>query len=225
MQRFSISNEDYEIQALAAGSMAPEGSTGFDSEKELAKIAGEWPMARLVGIWNGLTGVTAVRKFKDRGTAVNRIWKQIQSLTPPPPLAEPEKPARAVKAAKKKAKGEAQPTERGKQGAEQPTAMVTGSAGSKKAQVVAMLDAAEGVTLAQIMEATGWQKHSVRGFLSGMIGKKMGLKLLSFKGSAGERVYRIEALDLLGSLPQTFPRTFEGRPQAALVPFLKKRTG
>jgi hypothetical protein len=193
MQRFSISNEDYEIQALAAGSVAPEGSTGFGSEKELAKIAGEWPMARLVEIWNGLTGVTAVRKFKDRGTAVNRIWKQIQSLTPPPPLAEPEKPAQAVqKAAKKKAKGKAQPTERRKQAAEPSSATATGSAGSKKAQVVAMLDSAEGVSLAQIMEATGWQKHSVRGFLSGMIGKKMGLKLLSFKGSAGERVYRIE---------------------------------
>ena len=149
-------------------------------------------MARLVEIWDGLTGVTAVRKFKDRGTAVNRIWKQIQSLTPPPPPAEPEKPARAVKAAKKKAKGKAQPTERGKQAAEPSSATATGSAGSKKAQVVAMLDSAEGVSLAQIMEATGWQKHSVRGFLSGMIGKKMGLKLLSFKGSAGERVYRIE---------------------------------
>ena len=47
--------------------------------------------------------------------------------------------------------------------------------GSKKALVVAMLDAANGVTLAQIMAATGWQKHSVRGSLSGAVGKKMGL--------------------------------------------------
>lgn len=84
MQRFSI-NDENEIQALHAESALPAGSTEFHSEKELAKVASDWPAARLVEIWNGLTGVTAVRKFKDRATAVNRVWKQIQALEAPAP--------------------------------------------------------------------------------------------------------------------------------------------
>ena len=111
--------------------------------------------------------MTAIRKFKDRATALSRIWKQAQSL---PPFVEPT-PVEEVPA-QQEAKSE--------------------SGGSKKDLVVAMLDAAEGVTLAQIMAATGWQKHSVRGFLSGAVGKKMGLTVVSSKPKDGERVYRIE---------------------------------
>ena len=43
------------------------------------------------------------------------------------------------------------------------------------------------------MKATGWQPHSVRGFLSGTIGKKMGLVVRSTKGDSGERSYSIKA--------------------------------
>jgi hypothetical protein len=42
------------------------------------------------------------------------------------------------------------------------------------------------------MKATGWQAHSVRGFLSGGVGKKMGLKLESTKAENGERSYFIK---------------------------------
>jgi hypothetical protein len=41
------------------------------------------------------------------------------------------------------------------------------------------------------MKATGWQAHSVRGFLSGALGKKMRLKVESTKSDAGDRVYRL----------------------------------
>ena len=47
------------------------------------------------------------------------------------------------------------------------------------------------MTLAEIMSATGWQAHSVRGFISGTLGKKMGLTVDSTKNEAGERTYRI----------------------------------
>jgi hypothetical protein len=50
-----------------------------------------------------------------------------------------------------------------------------------------------GATLPQIMKATGWQPHTVRGFISGVIGKQLGLKVESTRTEAGERRYRIMA--------------------------------
>jgi Protein of unknown function (DUF3489) len=63
-------------------------------------------------------------------------------------------------------------------------------AGTKNAQVVAMLQDRAGTTIAAIMSATGWQQHSVRGFLAGVVRKKLGLNLMSEPGESG-RVYRI----------------------------------
>ena len=62
---------------------------------------------------------------------------------------------------------------------------------TKKEKVVGMLDSASGATLAEIMAATGWQKHTVRGFLSGTVVRQMGLPVSSFKRDGG-RVYRID---------------------------------
>jgi len=62
--------------------------------------------------------------------------------------------------------------------------------GSKAARVLDLLKRPKGATLGELMKATGWQAHSVRGFLSGTLGKKMGLKLDSAKRD-GERVYSI----------------------------------
>ena len=64
---------------------------------------------------------------------------------------------------------------------------------SKKERVVAMLKTDRGATLEQLMSATGWQSHSVRGFLSGTISKKMGLTVKSTKRDDGARVYRVSA--------------------------------
>ena len=63
-------------------------------------------------------------------------------------------------------------------------------AGTKNAQIVAMLRDRAGTTIAAIMAATGWQQHSVRGFLAGVVRKKLGLNLVSEPGESG-RVYRI----------------------------------
>ena len=63
--------------------------------------------------------------------------------------------------------------------------------GSKTAKVLAMLRQTKGATLKELMKATGWQAHSVRGFLSGTLGKKMGLALESSKGEDGERFYKV----------------------------------
>ena len=62
--------------------------------------------------------------------------------------------------------------------------------GTKNAQVVTMLRDQPGTTIAAIMAATGWQQHSVRGFLAAVVRKKLGLNLVSEPGEGG-RVYRI----------------------------------
>ena len=62
---------------------------------------------------------------------------------------------------------------------------------NKKAEVIAMMQRAKGATLAEIMKATGWQAHTVRGFVS-ILGKKGGEKIDSSKSAAGERTYKIK---------------------------------
>jgi hypothetical protein len=63
--------------------------------------------------------------------------------------------------------------------------------GSKTARVLELLKRSGGATLKHLVKATGWQPHSVRGFLSGNLGKKMGLKIESSKTNDGERVYKL----------------------------------
>jgi hypothetical protein len=58
--------------------------------------------------------------------------------------------------------------------------------------VLDLLNRPGGATAKELMESTGWQAHSVRGCLSGTIGKKMGLTVTSTKGEDGERTYSIK---------------------------------
>ena len=62
---------------------------------------------------------------------------------------------------------------------------------TKQAQLIAMLRRKEGATIAQIVAATGWQPHTVRGAFAGALKKKLGLTVTSEKVEGGERVYRI----------------------------------
>lgn len=62
---------------------------------------------------------------------------------------------------------------------------------SKKAVVLDLLRRKDGATMAEIAKATDWQNHSIRGFISGQLTKRMGLTVESAKNEAGERTYRI----------------------------------
>src|SRR5258706_14190017 len=65
--------------------------------------------------------------------------------------------------------------------------------GSKAAKILELLKRPGGATSKELMKATGWQQHSVRGFLSGTIKKKMGLKLESSRREGEERAYRLRS--------------------------------
>ena len=69
---------------------------------------------------------------------------------------------------------------------------VRARAESKQALVIGLLQRPEGTTIAQIMEATGWQQHTVCGTLAGTLKKRLGLTIHSSKEAGGQRVYRID---------------------------------
>jgi hypothetical protein len=64
--------------------------------------------------------------------------------------------------------------------------------GSKSAKVLELVKRPGGATMKELMKATGWQPHSVRGFLSGTVGKKMALVVTSTKNDDGERIYAVK---------------------------------
>jgi hypothetical protein len=64
--------------------------------------------------------------------------------------------------------------------------------GSKTAQILELLKRPGGATLQELMAATEWQPHSIRGFISGTLGKKMGLAVESAKSEEGDRTYSLK---------------------------------
>ena len=70
------------------------------------------------------------------------------------------------------------------------SAKQTERTGTKQARILAMLRAPSGATIDAMVHATGWQQHSVRGFLAGVVRKKLGLNLVS-AATEGGRLYRI----------------------------------
>ena len=78
MATFNIDAEN-NITALSSQQADFQGEI-FASQRELTDLAAKWPANRLIEVWNGIPGLTPVKKFTDRKSAVARIWKAIQSL-------------------------------------------------------------------------------------------------------------------------------------------------
>ena len=202
MKSFNIDAEN-NITAFAKSKDAEAASgDAFRSQAELNKLASGWPASRLVEVWNSIPGFTPVKKFTDRKTAATRIWQAIQNLdgggrAPAANVASDKSPAgRRAKPAQKETRAArgSRVKKEDKAGESVQAAVAAATAarpGSKTAGVIAMLRKAEGATLQQIMRATGWQAHSVRDFISGTVGKKMGLRVESTKGENGERSYSV----------------------------------
>ncbi len=202
---------DNNITAHDAPPAAQDNVVAFATEKEFTKATAEWPIARFPEVWNAIAGappfgdLKPVKKFTDRKTAGSRIWKAIQVLgeellrtsirdaeaklkaarTAPTPA-----PQAAPKPAKK-AKG----NKAAKAAADAPTPAPDASTPrlprefSKKAIVRDLLIRTGGATLQEIMAATGWQKHTVRGFIS-TLPKKTGIAITSTRRESDQaRVY------------------------------------
>ena len=116
------------------------------------------------------------------------------------PTIEAEKtPAAAVPPATSKAKSNprakaAKRTKKAKRTTTKPkparkTVRAASERSNKKAGVIALMQRSKGATLAEIMETTGWQAHTVRGFVS-LLASKGGLTIESSKNNAGDRTYK-----------------------------------
>jgi Protein of unknown function (DUF3489) len=146
-----------------------EGVSQFRSQAELAALGAKWPSSRLLDIWNRLPNVTPVKKFTNRQTALRRIWDALQ----PPKVAQQVRKPQVPKPKTNKR-------------------VISKHPGSKSETVIELLRQQGGATLQALMVATGWQAHSVRGFISGQLTKKMRYKVRSFTRD-GQRVYSIRS--------------------------------
>jgi len=120
------------------------------------------------------TGTAQATAAEPKATPKARVGAQRAQVAP-----KKGKAARKAKASKKAPKGAKKAT-----GARD---------GSKTATILEMLKRPGGATAKELLKATGWQPHSLRGFISGTLGKKMGLTVASSKSENGERSYSVKA--------------------------------
>jgi hypothetical protein len=190
VSRMFTIDPDNNFTVLAEVPAGTDRSTVFSTEKELAKLISNWPASRLIEAWNSFAGVPPfadlkpIEKFTSRKDAVARIWRAIDRLTP---LVEPARDTAPAKGIGKK--GSDQRKRRDTPRLPANTAAPVARSGSKSEIVINLLKRSDGANSKDLMEATGCQGHSVRGFLSGTVGKMMGLSVTSTKGDDGERRY------------------------------------
>jgi hypothetical protein len=175
MKIFLVDNENgiTVLGSLKEAALRKLEGESFKSSEEFRTLVEKWPNKRLVEVWNALPGVKQVQRFASRSAALRRVWTTIQHLQPldPAPLRTRSKDVK------------------GKQGCANPTRHMAPP--NKATLVVGMLQSSRGASLQQIMHATGWQAHTVRGFVSAYLKKKLGLTVRSFVRD-GERVYAIK---------------------------------
>src|ERR1019366_9180373 len=115
----------------------------------------------------------------------------------PPPTKKPRSAAQKTHVAPSQARSgkkatPAKKANKGAKSAKSPKKATGACQGSKTSKVLDLLKRSGGATLKELMKATGWQAHSVRGFMSGALGKKMGLAVTSTKAEDGERRYSVK---------------------------------
>ena len=197
-----ILDADHNITVYAsqqeAASAVPAGDA-FTTAAGLKAALKNYSTATTVEIWNRLTGVTPVRKFKDAATAARRIFAEVQKLggsarvatvapiTTEVPVAT-EAPVAAL-GTKHAPAAKARPV---KANAAKKAVTAGPRETSKTAQLIEMLRTRDGATLEEVCKKFGWQAHTTRALMSagGALTKKHGITVISEKvGDA--RTYRI----------------------------------
>jgi hypothetical protein len=151
-----------------------------------------------------VTVITAKEKTNMITTAVETEATQATAAGEPPKAtkkAHVAKRARNVAPSKPKAGKKASPAKRAAKGAKKASGARPGKAakekgvreGSKTEAILELLKRPGGATSKELLKLTGWQPHSLRGFLSGTIRKKMNLTVTSAKSENGERTYSVKA--------------------------------
>jgi hypothetical protein len=174
MKVFSITANN-QVRVFASEQEAPTGEAVFGSAEQLAALVQEWPIARLVEVWNQLAGAKQIRKFTDRKSGARGFSR--------PCKASQSRQAKQQRKAVLKRQPEPRTAKQSKQGR-------IPEKGTKTETILALLRQPSGATLTALMRATQWQAHSVRGFISGQLGKRMGMRVKSFRRD-GDRVYRL----------------------------------
>ena len=174
----------YATQAEAAKAAAAEGGSTFETFRGLTTITKLKPVQLLVDCWNSLPGVTPVKRFKDRESAVRRIWAVIEESVAPTmrEALYPEQHKEPLR------QGQTITLEIAAPPLPQPEQQQAPAPreGSKKAQALAMLKV--GTTREALQTAFGWLPHTTRGFLS-ILGKTHKLEVT--KQQDGTRYYRL----------------------------------
>ena len=125
------------------------------------------------------------------------MWRLLEPLEPtmtaiesrhttPAQRTKPATTAKKPKAAGKTASAHAAPSRKA------PSDDVHATRVTKHDRILTLLTRRDGATIVEMMEASGWQQHSVRGFLAGTVKKKLGFPLTSSKAEGELRRYRIE---------------------------------
>ena len=180
MTTFAI-DTDNNITAFTAAAQVPEGQPHFASREgvrqALHRLA-HHPLRR------------RLERLRRRGPL--RHVEAGQEVHGPQDGGQPDLEGHPSPDARPRATGGPRRAEEG-QGDQTPPQGRTPTArdGSKKAQVLDLIKRPEGATLKDIMAVTGWQAHSVRGFISGSLTKKMGIKIESLKRPDGDRAYKV----------------------------------
>jgi hypothetical protein len=145
-------------------------------------------MTRLIPEENGTQAATTASKQR------KPVRNALVARRPANVATTKTKAARKAKPAKKTLKGRTK-AQAAKPEVAKPKVATPKAArdGSKTAKILDLLKRPGGATSKELMKATGWLPHSVRGYLSGTVGKKMGLIVTSTKGDKGERTYSVEA--------------------------------
>jgi hypothetical protein len=172
MKTFTINAEGnitaFESKEAAEANLPPTGALVFSTAAGLQGYLKKFPASTSVEIWNSLTGVQPVKKFKDGATAAKRIFAELQKLGG----SDATETATSAPTAKAAPKGKAKPEKATKPPKGAKKAKATKPVGnapretSKTAQLIELLRSKDGMTLDAICKKFGWQSHTTRALMS-----------------------------------------------------------